>query len=114
MDQELMTAIGDFKAGGWNNITQGVLNLLLIGFQMPQELNTCENMQDDLSAIESWASIFTNKTKLISTVTKHYLLHKRQVTTDIATLKSDFATGAYFLVGQDLASIANVLIGPIQ
>ena len=44
---------------------------------MPQEVNTCENMPDDLSAIESWATIFTNKTKLISTVTKHYLLHKK-------------------------------------
>lgn len=114
MEQELMTAIGDFKAGGWNYITQGVLELLLVGLQMPQELNTCENMQDDLSAIASWADVFTSKTKLISTVTKHYLLHKRAVTTDIATLKSDYATGAYFLVGQDLATLSNVLLGPIQ
>ena len=91
-----------------------MLELVLVGLQMPQELNTCESMQDDLSAIASWADVFTSKTKLISTVTKHYLLHKRAVTTDIATLKSDFATGAYFLAGEDLATLANVLLGPIQ
>lgn len=32
MDHELMAAIGDFKAGGWNNITQGVLEVLLVAF----------------------------------------------------------------------------------
>lgn len=79
MDHELMAAIGDFKAGGWNNITQGVLEVLLIAFQMPQELHTCKNMQDDIQAITSWASVFTNKTELISTVTKHYLFHKKEV-----------------------------------
>jgi len=84
MDKELMTAIHLFKAGGWNNITQGVLNILLVGFQIPQELHTCEGMQDDLTAIKDWASIFTNKSKLISKVTRHFLTHKDEATADIA------------------------------
>jgi len=36
-------------------------------------------MNTDLKAIEEWASIFTDKTKLISTVSKHYLFHKAEV-----------------------------------
>jgi len=83
MEQELVTAIADFKAGGWNYITQGCLNLVLVGLQVPQELNTCESMQDDLSAIAEWASIFTDETALIAKVTKHYLLHKNEVTEDL-------------------------------
>ena len=114
MDHELTKAVQDFKAGGWNYITQGVLQLLLVGFQIPQELHACENMQDDLSAIESWASIFTEKTELISTVTKHFLLHKKQVTADIGTLKTDFSTQEYFKTGEDLATLAEVLIGPMH
>lgn len=41
-------------------------------------------MQDDIQAIAAWAEVFTNKTELISTVTKHYLFHKKEVQGDIA------------------------------
>ena len=114
METNLMTAIRDFKAGGWNNITQGVLNVLLVGFEIPQELHTCEGMQDDLTAIKEWASIFTNKSQLISKVTRHFLTHKKEATADIATLKSDFSTQAYFATGEDVANLVTLLIGPIQ
>ena len=114
MVQEIMTAIYDFKAGGWNYITQGVLNVLLAALQIPQELHTCKNMQEDLTAIKEWASVFTDKTKLISTVSKHYLLHKKQVTADINQLKADFASEKYFKTGEDLATLSIALLGPIQ
>ena len=81
---------------------------------MPQELKKCENMQDDLTAIKSWASIFTDESKLISTVTKHFLVHKKEITADIGQLESDYSTQEYFKVGEDLATLAEVLIGPMQ
>jgi len=71
-------------------------------------------MQDDLTAIKSWASTFTDESELISTVTKHFLLHKKEVTADIGQLESDFSAEQYFKVGEDLATLADVLIGPIQ
>lgn len=114
IEHELMTAIGDFKAGGWNNITQGVLEIVTLALQVPQELHTCESMQDDLGAIKEWAAIFTNKGKLISHVTKHYLTHKKQVTADIKELKSDFSGELFFQTGEDVATIVNLLVGPIQ
>ena len=113
IDQEIMKAIGDFKAGGWNNITQGVLEVLLAALQLPQEFNTCKGMTADLKAIGEWASILTNKTELISTVTKHFLFHKKEAQADIAQLKSDFANDLFFKTGEDLASLSTLLIGPI-
>lgn len=71
-------------------------------------------MQDDLTAIKSWASVFTDKTELVATVTKHFLLHKKQVTADISTLKTDYSAEEYFKTGEDLATLAEVLIGPMQ
>lgn len=114
MDQEIKKAVVDFKAGGWDNIVQGCLEILLVGFQIPQELNTCKSMGDDISAIESWATAFTNKSKLISTVTKHFLMHKKQVTADIAELKADYAAEEYFKAGEEVATLASILIGPIE
>lgn len=113
MEKEIVTAIGDFKKGGWDNITQGVLEILLAGLQAPQEFNTCSNMQDDIQAIADWASIFTNKTKLVSTVTRKFLLHKAQITADIQTLEADFAAEEYFKAGEEAATLATDLLGPI-
>lgn len=114
IDHEITTAVADFKAGGWNNITQGVLNVLLAALQLPQELHTCKQMSSDLAAIKDWASIFTNKTKLISTVSKHYLFHKAQVQGDLAQLKTDFAADEFFQTGEDVAELMTILVGPIQ
>ena len=36
--QELLFAINDFKQGGWNHIVQGVIELLLVGLQIPQAI----------------------------------------------------------------------------
>jgi len=114
MEQEILASIKDFETGGWDNITQGVLEVLLVALQLPQELHTCESMQDDLHAIADWASIFSNKTKLIATLTKHYTLHKKAVDADIATLEGDWDNQKYFLAGQDVATLMDVLVGPIQ
>ena len=81
---------------------------------MPQELKRCENMQDDLTAIKSWASIFTDESQLISTVTKNFLEHRNEIMADIGQLESDYSTQEYFMVGEDLATLAEVLIGPMQ
>lgn len=42
------------------------------------------------------------------------MLHRKEVTADIGQLKTDFAAESYFKVGEDLATLADVLIGPIQ
>ena len=62
MVNEIETGIADFKKGGWDNITQGILQLGLVGLQIPQALHTCENMDEDVAAIKEWGSIFKNPT----------------------------------------------------
>ena len=48
-------------------------------------------MKDDINEIEIWAENFTDIKKLSATLTKHYLFHKKQVDSDIATLKTDYS-----------------------
>ena len=114
MEKEVATAIADFKAGGWNYITQGCLQLVLMGLQMPQEIGTCKGMGDEITEIEQWAGVFTDKGKVISTVTKHFLFHKKEAKADIAALKTDYSAKEFFKVGEDAATLATLLIGPIQ
>ena len=85
-----------------------------MGLQMPQEIGTCKGMGDEIAEIEAWAGYFTDKSKLVGRVTKHFLFHKDEAQADIATLKTDFAAKSYFKTGEDAAALATLLIGPIQ
>lgn len=96
MYDEINKAIGDFEKGGWDNITQGSLELSLAILQFPQALSTCEGMGDDITAIEEWAQIFTNPAQLTATVTKHWLLHKKAIKADAALTEADWTSGNYF------------------
>ena len=64
-------------------------------------------------ALESWATIFTNPTELVSTVTKHYLLHKKTITADIQATEADWKAGSYYKSGQDLADLLTLAVGPV-
>ena len=71
-------------------------------------------MTDDLSAIESWATIFTNPSSLAATVSKHYLRHRGAITADIAALEADWANDLFFRSGADLADLLTLAVGPIE
>jgi len=77
-------------------------------------LGACESMGDDLKAIESWATIFTSKTDLISTVTKHLIFHKSEIMGDINTIKVDWSGAEYYQAGKATADLLTVAIGPIE
>ena len=77
-------------------------------------LTACEAMGDDLKAVEQWATIFTSKTDLISTVTKHMIFHKSEILGDISTIKTDWAGAEYFQAGKATADLLTVAIGPIE
>ena len=53
-------------------------------------------MDDDLAAIRSWATIFTQPEELAKTVGKNWLLHRRTIKEDITKEQSDWASQAYF------------------
>ena len=88
------------------------LELFVYHFQL--DAVPCTEMQDDLAAIAAWAQIFKNPSELISTVTKHYLLHRHAVSNDISTIKLDWANESYFATGRATADLVTVLIGPIE
>jgi len=71
-------------------------------------------MQDDVAAIESWASIFKDPTRLAAKVSKNFALHHKGIQSDIAALKADAAADKWWTVGEDLADLLTLAIGPIE
>jgi hypothetical protein len=78
------------------DIIKALENVEAFIYHMQLDLQPCMHMGDDVAAIEEWAKIFTDPTQLVETVTKHYLLHKKAISADIADFKASEAAGNYF------------------
>jgi len=71
-------------------------------------------MGDDVTAIEKWAAVFKHPKDLIPSATKHYLMHKKAITADIAAVKADWAANSFFATGKAAADLITILVGPIE
>ena len=77
-------------------------------------LKECSTMGDDINAIEEWSKIFDDKTKLIETITKHALLHKKKIEADIKAAKTDWNSGNFYQAGEDAADLLTLALGPVK
>ena len=108
---QVEAALKDLESG---QIAAAIIKLGKIMDTFPTILADCKNTQDDLKAIEAWATIFTNKSKLVATVTKNFLLHKKGVKADIADMKTEWAADQFFQAGVTAADIVIKTVGPIN
>jgi len=111
--QEIEFALAEFGKDGWDHEVQAILELGIVVLQIPQTLHTCKNMGDDLAAFTDWASIFMNPAELTATITKHFALHKKAITADIAEEKAHWAAEEWWKAGITAADLLTIAIGPI-
>jgi hypothetical protein len=88
MVPEIEAALHELISG---DFVQAVESLVSLVEEVPGLLFDCKGMNDDITAIEEWASIIGNKTELVATVTKNFLLHRKKITADIADVKDAWA-----------------------
>ena len=70
-------------------------------------------MDDDLTAIATWAEIFDDVAKLTSYCGWHYTFYQDEVDADVKTLEASWATKNNEKAGEDLAALLLVEIGPL-
>ena len=107
----MQKAVSKIESGSY--IT-GFAEIGKIIHEFPQALTTCKNMDDDIAAIESWATIFTEPKELAETLSKNWLLHRRTIKDDLSKESADWAAGQYFDAGVDTAMALTEAVGPIQ
>ena len=83
-------------------------------YHFQEDVAPCKSMSEDIAAIELWAQAFKSPKTLAASVAKHYVLHKRAVTKDIAAVRTDWAAKSYFSTGKDAADLVTVLVGSIE
>ena len=74
---EIEKGIEDLKEGGIDNYLLAVFEFALIYEQFGPALSDCENMQDDLRAIEEWGKIFLDLKHLSEKITYNYVRHRK-------------------------------------
>ena len=109
--QDIEVVIQDFAKGDYS---KGAEELVAFAKGLETVLHDCTAMKDDISAIKSWAEIFSDKTHLIATVSKNLLLHRRKIKADIAEVEQEWHDRLFFKSGTTAADLAYYAIGPIH
>ena len=76
MLEEVQHALDDFKH---LHFITGVQDIGKVIWMLPDAVQTCEGMDDDIAAIEEWADIFNHPVQLIELVNKRWIFHGTEV-----------------------------------
>ena len=78
---DVQKAVEKIESGSY---ISGFAEIGVIINKFPSTLTTCKNMDTDIAAIESWATIFTEPKELAETLSKNWLLHRKTIKADLS------------------------------
>ena len=109
--QDVQKAVTKIESGSY---LVGFAEIGKIINEFPATLTTCQSMDEDIAAIEQWATIFTEPKELAETLSKNWLLHRRTIKDDLSRESADWEAGSYFNAGVDTALAMTEAVGPIE
>ena len=111
---EINKGIEDLKKGGIENYLLAAFEFVLVYEQFGDALKDCENMQDDLAAIEEWAKIFLKPKELCDELSYNLLKNKEETIKDVHKTMADWEVKNYFNTGVDISTLMMLGLGPIK
>ena len=113
LDQEISEAIADFSKGDFQDVLKGVEVIGEIIKELPQDLQDCGDIQDDVAKIEQWAAQFANPITLVTKLTTNLLKNWSQVAQEVNKTETDFKDSDFYDAGDDVAEIVVLSLGKI-
>lgn len=77
--------VNDFKLGGISGISNGIQVMATIIQELPNDLQTCSSIEDDLTKMGQWAEIFLHPVDLMKRVSYNLLWNFSEINGDIQT-----------------------------
>ena len=114
LEAEITNVVSDISKGEFQDVLKAVQEIGQITKELPQDLDECKAIDDDVAKIEAWAAIFANPTKLVATLSKNLLANWKNVEADINTTTSDWNAAKYYNAGEDVADMVVLSVGPIS
>jgi hypothetical protein len=111
LEQDLAKAL---KAAEGHHWSDAITALEEFAAALPAEFTTCENLLADVTAIKSWAKIFSSKIKLAETIAKNMIMHRKKIEADVTLVKNDWNAQKYFDSGKAAGDALIVALGPVK
>jgi len=84
-----------------------------IAGSFPTMLSACEGMGPEIKALGKWATIFEHPKTIAEDIAKSMVFHRKEITADISTVKTDWSAKEYYQSGKAAADILFVSVGPV-
>ena len=114
LEAEITNAISDISKGDFQDILKAVQEIGQIIKELPEDLDDCKDIDDDVKKIETWAAIFTNPVELTKQLTKNLLANWKKVSSDVTQVETDWNNSKFYEAGEDVADVLILSVGPIS
>ena len=121
---EITTCIGDGEAEaklavkGFEDLlhkqwTTGFKELGQVVTGLPHVLTDCKNISDDITKLESWATIFQDTAALPDLIKSNVTHHLIKLTRDLNTAKNEWKAETYWAFGTTLGEMLTIATQPL-
>jgi Mlc titration factor MtfA (ptsG expression regulator) len=97
-----------FRQGGISGIVEGIKTLGSAIKQLPGDLQTCENVEADVTKIEQWAAIFDHPAELEKVISENFIERHNQVFGDFYAAMNAWHAGQYYQFGEKIGMMTVV------
>ena len=99
LEKYVDAAVEDFKEGSLAGYSEACMQIQQLILNLPERVTTCENIHDDLTKLQQWASIFLAPSVFFKTVSKNLLWNYGTIHQDVTEAINDYDTNQYFNFG---------------
>ena len=113
IEVELNEAVEDFKKKDIMDIIKGVSVMGKIISTVDVDLQDCQGMKPDIKRIEVWSAIFKDPIALFKKAFGNTIMNISKIHTDIGDIITDAGTAKLHDMGEKIADILVLQLGPI-
>lgn len=114
LQKDVSTAVADFNDGSYQSVLNGLYFLGLALQELPQDFTNCSSgLQDDLSRIGDWATIFIEPVQLAEDISHNIITNPIKADRDLKRAEKDWNKPDYYSFGEDVADILVLAVGPV-
>merc|ERR1719353_2676359 len=110
---EVQKIVNEMAKGDLSDVIAAIKDAVALVQSLPTEFKECENVQDDLTKIKTWAATFATaegEVKIVENVMSNW----STIQSDIGTINSDMQSEQYVEAGETAADVVILALGRIE